>query len=175
MSIDVEEAGPSGQRQASSSATSDARDHAAAWIYTPVYTLQGHTKSVSALAIAPDGRELASAGADGLLKIWSVATGSLLATLDYTAIDENGKEDEGDSALFDSKLPNGPSRSKGANAKHKDGPGRLKARLRGLNDVAWSRDGHYLVCGGDDKIVRVWDAKRVSAEGVRSGRVGSKS
>ena len=103
----------------------------AASAYTPVLTLRGHMRSVSSLSISPDGQQLASSGADGLLKLWSIATGALLATLDAAST----ADDEGDAAHL---------------------------RL-GISDVAWSKDGRYLVCGGDDCIVRVWDAGRVSA------------
>lgn len=92
-----------------------------------IFTLQGHKKSVSSLAISPDGTEIVSSGADGLLKIWSLATGSLRATLDA--------HDQTDS----------PS----------------STQRQGISDVAWSSDGKYIVCGGDDKLVRVWHAKRL--------------
>ncbi|PWN32778.1 will die slowly-like protein [Meira miltonrushii] len=92
-----------------------------------IFTLQGHKKSVSSLAISPDGTEIVSSGADGLLKIWSLATGSLRATLDAQEQIE-------------------PSSS---------------TQRQGISDVAWSSDGKYIVCGGDDKLVRVWHAKRL--------------
>lgn len=41
----------------------------------------GHTDEVRALALAPDGRTLASASQDGSVKLWQTATGELLATL----------------------------------------------------------------------------------------------
>jgi WD40 repeat protein len=98
--------------------------------YKALFTLQGHKRSVSSLAISPDGQQLVSSGVDGLLKIWSLATGASIATLDAALASD--EEDE-------------------------------TARLRlGVSDVAWSKDGQYLVSGGDDCIVRIWDAARVS-------------
>ncbi len=38
-------------------------------------SLRGHTGLVSSIAFAPDGKLLASAGQDGLVKFWDVATG----------------------------------------------------------------------------------------------------
>ncbi len=45
------------------------------------HTLTGHRHWVSALAISPDGRTLASASLDRTLKLWSLETGKLLKTL----------------------------------------------------------------------------------------------
>ncbi len=38
-------------------------------------TLRGHTASVNSIAMSPDGSRLASASADGTVRIWDVATG----------------------------------------------------------------------------------------------------
>lgn len=103
--------------------------------YTALFTLQGHKRSVSSLSISPDGQQLASSGVDGLLKIWSMATGALIATLDaaLATLSEASEDQERDRATLKS----------------------------GLCDVAWSKDGRYLVSGGDDCLVRVWDAEKV--------------
>lgn len=109
--------------------------------YNSVYTLQGHKRSISSLVISPDGLELASSGSDGLVKVWSLATGALKKTLDYTEATTSSETIHNHAPL----------------------------ELQGLSDVAWSRDGLYLICGGDDRVVRIWDAKKVrsSHDGVR--------
>jgi WD40 repeat protein len=45
--------------------------------------LEGHEKEVRAIAVAPDGRTLASAGLDGALVLWDVATRGQLARFDW--------------------------------------------------------------------------------------------
>src|SRR5947208_2398078 len=43
--------------------------------------LKGHSALVYSLAFSPDGRQLASAGADALVKVWDVAAQKELKTL----------------------------------------------------------------------------------------------
>lgn len=46
-----------------------------------LWTLQGHTGPVNAVAFSPDGAFLATASADKTLKLWDTATGALVRTL----------------------------------------------------------------------------------------------
>ncbi|MFL6147878.1 MAG: WD40 repeat domain-containing protein, partial [Pseudonocardiaceae bacterium] len=48
---------------------------------TILRTLTGHTRGIAALAVAPDGSWLASAGSGGEVRIWDPATGTILRTL----------------------------------------------------------------------------------------------
>ncbi len=47
-----------------------------------VHTLQGHTKEVTRLAFSPDGTILVSTSDDATVRLWEVATGKALRTLD---------------------------------------------------------------------------------------------
>jgi WD40 repeat protein len=46
-----------------------------------VRTLSGHTSCVNSVAFSPDGRLLASGSDDDTIKLWEVASGSLVRTL----------------------------------------------------------------------------------------------
>lgn len=48
---------------------------------TPFKILEGHDAPVFKVAFSPDGKLLASAGQDGLIKLWSVKSGELISTL----------------------------------------------------------------------------------------------
>jgi WD40 repeat protein len=48
----------------------------------PWHTLEGHKGDVRCVAISPDGKRVASGGADGTIRIWDVATGKQLFSLD---------------------------------------------------------------------------------------------
>jgi WD40 repeat protein len=51
-------------------------------------TLSGHSKSVQAVAITPDGKQVVSASWDNILKIWDLESGTEIASF------------SGDGALF---------------------------------------------------------------------------
>src|SRR5450631_2892228 len=55
----------------------------------PSAKLIGHTSTVIALAFSPDGSKLASAGDDGLFKIWDVAAKKELASISGAATHQN--------------------------------------------------------------------------------------
>jgi WD40 repeat protein len=45
-----------------------------------LFTLKGHSYSVNAVAITPNGQQVISASSDYTLKVWNLATGEVIAT-----------------------------------------------------------------------------------------------
>lgn len=119
-------------------------------------TLKGHTNYVWDVIVSPDGRRALSASNDKTIKMWDLATGSLLATFSGHA----------SFVCSVSIAPDGIRLAAGAF----DGSikvwnihsGDVIAKLyHGSPDakVAWSPTGEALTSGGADGVLRVWDVQ----------------
>ncbi len=120
-------------------------------------TLRGHTGSIWAVAVSPDGMRIASCGEDRTIKVWNAITGTELATL------QGHKNTVG----FLSFSPDGRlivSGSDDKTAKVWDvSTGTEVATLRGhsreVRPVSFSQSGRKIVSGSRDASIKVWDAK----------------
>lgn len=97
----------------------------------------GHGQNVNAASLSPDGKWLATAASDGLLKIWNLSAGVCEVTLK----DDTLEPYDGDVL---------PSRNANATAAA----------------LAWSSTGDRLVIGGKDSWLRVWNFKERKVEHV---------
>ncbi len=118
-------------------------------------TFEGHTQHVLALSWSPDGRTLATAGADAQVKLWDAATGDRKKNIE-------GYEKEVTAVHF-----------AGAGGTLVTSSGDSKVRLLAadgsqvrvfpdvtdfMDSAAVSADGKIIVAGGQDGVLRVWNA-----------------
>jgi WD40 repeat protein len=120
-----------------------------------VRNFEGHTHHVLGVSWSADGRTLATAGADGMVKIWDVTTGDRKKNIE-------GYDKEVTAVSF-----------VGASANLVTSSGDNKVRLVGLDgkevrlfpdvadfmeSAAVSADGKLVVAGGQDSVLRIWNA-----------------
>ena len=97
------------------------------------------------LAFSADGRTLATAGHDGMLKLWDVPSGRLRSVLSEPDLFTDHIDPE--------------------TATHKPRPAAHKSWIR---TIAFSPDGRLLASAGDDCLVKLWNP----ATGGLVGRIG---
>jgi Tol biopolymer transport system component len=120
--------------------------------------LPGHKGAVRAVAFAPDGKAVATTGADGTVRVWDHSTGQETLKLELPG--------EGAGVAFspDGKTLAAASRGKAAALLVWDISGKEIWRSAGRNAAAWagavtfSPDGSRIVAGAEDGGVVVFDA-----------------
>jgi WD40 repeat protein len=117
-------------------------------------TLAGHEVAVACLRLSPDGRTLASSGADRTVRLWSTADWSEMRRVEL----------EAGGILQLAFSPDGERLAVGVDhliLVHDVDSGELMDRIelqpKGIYGLAYSPDGRYLANAAADGKVRIWE------------------
>ncbi len=132
--------------------------------FTP---LEGHTNRITELVFSSDGKTLASASEDRMIRLWDVAKGTHKHTLSGHNSYIHSIAFSPDGSTLASGSQNGKIRLWNATT------GQYRVTLEGhqsyIYSLAFSPDGKTLVSGSGDQTIRLWDAAtrqyRVTLEG----------
>jgi WD40 repeat protein len=146
--------------------------------------LRGHTDTVHALAVTPDGRTLISGSGDQSLGFWELPSGVLAGILVPDRLGrpvtrwERWQLDTGPEVLALAISPDGHTLAvaiRDNTIRLVDVPSRRESSVLGAADstvyaMAFTPDGRFLVSGSDDRRVTLWDLQTIRARGGTSGR-----
>ena len=123
----------------------------------------GHSDFVSSVAFSPDGKTLASGSFDSTVKLWDVATGTEMRTLQGSSA--YNSPPLGGYVFSVAFSPDGLTLASGGNDKivrlWDVATGAELRAFRGhsnsVTSVTFSPDGKYLVSGSEDASIKVWE------------------
>lgn len=118
------------------------------------YALKGHTESVVALALSPDGSQLASASRDKTVRVWSLSTGQAVRTI-------SGAQEQLSSVAFSGDGKTLAIGDVGLHVRVVDlESGRVTRELAhpdGVAEVSLNADGSLVAVGGLTEGGAAWD------------------
>ncbi|HAJ60434.1 MAG TPA: hypothetical protein DCP31_15155, partial [Cyanobacteria bacterium UBA8543] len=136
-----------------------------------LWTWQGHTASVNAVTLTPDGQQVISASADGTLKVWDAKSGqSLRAWQGHTApVNAVTLTPDGQQAV--SVSADGTMRV--WDIKTGQSLPTVEGHTAPVNAVAVTPDGQQVISASLDGILRVWDLKNGKSIRTLEGHTAS--
>ncbi|CAK4031735.1 WD repeat-containing 5 [Lecanosticta acicola] len=126
--------------------------------YVPHMTLRGHKRGVAAVKFSPDGRWIASASADGMIKIWDAQTGAISQTLEGHLAGISTISWSPDSRVIASGADDKIIRLWDI-ATGKSLPNPLVGHHNYVYSLAFSPKGNMIVSGSYDEAVFLWDVR----------------
>ncbi|MCS6847195.1 MAG: hypothetical protein RMN52_05705, partial [Anaerolineae bacterium] len=129
----------------------------------PRLRLSGHEGPVVAAQFSPDGKLIATAGTDGVVRVWDRSNGALLAQFGSNTSLINSLQFSPDGAFILTAGDDGAARIWAAELDVGQPITTLQGTGGALNSAAFSPDGALVVTAGVDQEARIWD--------VRSGQV----
>ena len=117
-----------------------------------------HGGTTQAVACSPDARTIATAGDDGIVRLWNADTGSPLAELKGHASRVNALIFSPDGSLLASAGDDATVRLWDPRTSTGVLLGELKGHGAPVRAVAFAPDGRTLATGSADRSVKIWDA-----------------
>jgi WD40 repeat protein/tRNA A-37 threonylcarbamoyl transferase component Bud32 len=131
----------------------------------------GHIAPLNAVAISPDGRTLASAGEDRVVKVWDLADGRVAHSLAEHAGDVWGLAFSPDGKLLATGSRDATIALWGVRGGSKMRT--LRGHSRSPSRIRFSPNGRTLAAGGEKGAVEVWDVASGQERGPLPGHSGA--
>jgi hypothetical protein len=120
-----------------------------------VRSLEGHTHHVLGVSWSPDGRSVVTGGADNVVKVWDVTTGARKKNVDGVDKEVTSVQFLGAGTQFAAASGDGKVRVVGTNGTVVR---TMTENAFFVNSLAAPRDGLTVVAGGQDGVLRLWNA-----------------